>query len=218
MHCKKVTTARDQLLDPSAAEWANIPGETLKLDATPLANQPSEYIKASRDEKQIGKVRSLTVQPAHNGTDVFFRLSWEDSSKNTEITDTNVFPDGCGILIPVSGGDPPIDEMGSKDFPVNAWFWRADLKDVPHNTFAKGLGTTLFSKQCVIQTKSVWNEGKWVVVFARKLAVPEQKDESVQLAAGTPVKIGFTVWEGSNGERGGVKSFSKEWRELTLEA
>jgi DMSO reductase family type II enzyme heme b subunit len=213
-----VTTARDQLLDPSAAEWANIPGETLKLDATPLANQPSEYIKASRDEKQIGKVRSLTVQPAHNGTDVFFRLSWEDSSKNTEITDTNVFPDGCGILIPVSGGDPPIDEMGSKDFPVNAWFWRADLKDVPHNTFAKGLGTTLFSKQCVIQTKSVWNEGKWVVVFARKLAVPEQKDESVQLAAGTPVKIGFTVWEGSNGERGGVKSFSKEWRELTLEA
>jgi DMSO reductase family type II enzyme heme b subunit len=218
MQCKKVTTARDQLLDPSAAEWANIPGETLKLDATPLANQPSEYIKASRDEKQIGKVRSLTVQPAHNGTDVFFRLSWEDSSKNTEITDTNVFPDGCGILIPVSGGDPPIDEMGSKDFPVNAWFWRADLKDVPHNTFAKGLGTTLFSKQCVIQTKSVWNEGKWVVVFARKLAVPEQKDESVQLAAGTPVKIGFTVWEGSNGERGGVKSFSKEWRELTLEA
>ncbi len=218
MQCKKVTATRDQLLDPSGSDWGNIPGETLKMDATPLANQPSEYIKASRDEKQIGKVRSLTVQPAHNGTDVFFRLSWEDSTKNTEITDTNVFPDGCGILIPVSGGDPPIDEMGSKDFPVNAWFWRADLKDVPHNTVAKGLGTTQFSKQCVIQTKSVWNEGRWTVVFARSLVVPEQKDESVQLLVGTPVKIGFAVWEGNNGERGGVKSFSKEWRELTLEA
>jgi len=218
MQCKKVTATRDQLLDPSASEWGNIPGETLKMAATPLANQPSEYIKASRDEKQIGKVHSLTVQPAHNGTDVFFRLSWEDSSKNTEITDTNIFPDGCGVLIPINGGDPPIDEMGSKDFPVNAWFWRADLKDVPHNTFAKGLGTTLFSKETVIQTKSLWNEGKWVVVFARRLAVPQQKDESVQLAPGTPVKIGFAVWEGGNGERGGVKSFSKEWRELTLEA
>ena len=218
MQCKRVSATREQLLDPNAAEWGSIPGETIKMDATPLANQPSEYIKASRDEKQIGKVRSLTVQPAHNGTDVFLRLAWEDSSKNTEITDTNIFPDGCGVLIPINGGDPPIDEMGSKDFPVNAWFWRADLKDVPHNTFAKGLGTTLFSKETVIQTKSLWNEGKWVVVFARRLAVPQQKDESVQLAPGTPVKIGFAVWEGGNGERGGVKSFSKEWRELTLEA
>ncbi len=69
MQSKKVTATRDQLLDPLAADWATIPGEPLKMDATPLANQPSEYIKASRDEKEIGKVRSLMVQAAHNGTD-----------------------------------------------------------------------------------------------------------------------------------------------------
>ena len=34
------------------------------------------------------------------------------------ITDTTTFLDGCGILMPVKGGDPPIDEMGSKDVPV----------------------------------------------------------------------------------------------------
>lgn len=218
MLCKKVTASRDRLLDPTAAEWTSIPGESLKLDATPLANQPSEYIKASRDEKQIGKIRSLMVQAAHDGSDVFFRLSWEDLNKNVEITDTNMFPDGCGILMPLNGGDPPIDEMGSKDAPVNAWFWRADLNDVPHNTIAHGLGTTQFSKQCPIQSKSVWGQGAWVVVFARRLAVPEQKDETVQLAPGQAVKVGFAVWEGSNGERAGVKSFSKEWRELKLEA
>jgi DMSO reductase family type II enzyme heme b subunit len=188
------------------------------MAATPLANQPSEYIKASRDEKQIGKVRNLMVQAVHNGTDIFFRLSWEDASQNTEITDNNIFPDGCGILMPLNGGDPPIDEMGSKDFPVNAWFWRADLKDVPHNTIARGLGTTQFSKICPIQTKSVWGHGAWAVVFARPLAVPDLKDEATQLAAGAAVKVGFAVWEGSNGERAGVKSFSKEWRELALEA
>ena len=218
MQCKKVSGTREQLLNPAAAEWAKIPSEALKMDATPLANQPSEYIKASRDAKQVGKVKNLTVQAAHNGADVFFRLAWEDASKNTEITDTNIFADGCGLLIPLSGGDPPIDEMGSKDFPVNAWFWRADQKDVPHNTVGRGLGSTVFSKKCFIQAKSQYGQGTWAVVFVRALAVPEQKDESVQLVPGKAVKIGFSIWEGSNGERGGLKSFSKEWRELTLEA
>jgi len=218
MQCKKVTATRDQLLNPAAADWSKIPGEALKMDATPLANQPSEYIKASRDAKKIGKVKNLMVQTAHNGTDVFFRLTWEDDTQNKAITDNNVFPDGCGILMPVKDGDPPIDEMGSKEAPVNAWFWRADLKDVPHNTTAKGLGTTVFSKKCFIQTKSQWGQGAWAVVFVRALALPEQVEESVQLAPGKAVKIGFAVWEGSNGERGGLKSFSKEWRELKLEA
>ena len=218
MLCKKIAGSRDSLLNPQAPEWNSIPGEALKMDATPLANQPSEYIKASRDEKQIGKVRNLMVQAAHNGSDIFFRLTWEDAAQNTEITDNNVFPDGCGILMPLNGGEPPIDEMGSKDAPVNAWFWRADSKDTARNTIAHGLGTTLFSKQCAIQVKSTWGNGAWAVVFTRPLAVPQQPDETVQLAAGKPVKIGFAVWEGSNGERAGVKSFSKEWRELTLEA
>ncbi|HVM95457.1 MAG TPA: ethylbenzene dehydrogenase-related protein [Candidatus Acidoferrales bacterium] len=218
MICKKVAVAREQLFDPLSAEWKNIAGEPLKMDATPLANQPSEYIKASRDEKQIGKVRNLLVQAAHNGTDIFFRLTWEDASQNIEITDNNFFPDGCGILMPLNGGDPPIDEMGSKDSPVNAWFWRADFKDTARNTVAHGLGTTLFSKQCPIQVKSTWGNAAWAVVFTRALSVPQQQAETVQLEAGKSVKIGFAIWEGSNGERAGVKSFSKEWRELGLEA
>jgi DMSO reductase family type II enzyme heme b subunit len=218
MQCKKVGFSRERLLDPTATEWSSISGEPLKLDATPLANQPSEYIKASRNEKEIGKVRSLMVQTAHNGTDIFFRLSWEDATKSCEITDTTVFPDGCGILMPLKGGDPPIDEMGSKDAPVNAWFWRADFNDAARNTVAHGLGTTQFSAQCPIQVKSLWGQGAWAVVFARALVLAEQKDETVQLAPGATVKVGFAVWEGSNSERAGLKSFSKEWRELALDA
>jgi len=218
MQCKKVSATREQLLDPQGAVWNEVPGEALKMDATPLANQPSEYIKASRDAKAIGKVRSLTVQAAHTGQDICFRLSWEDAEQNMAITDTTVFPDGCGVLIPMKAGDSPIDEMGSKDVPVNAWFWRADFKDQARNTWAKGLGSTLFSKECAVQTKSVWANGVWTVVFARALAVPAQPEESVQLAVGQPVRVGFGVWEGGNGERAGLKSFSKEWRELTLEA
>jgi DMSO reductase family type II enzyme heme b subunit len=220
MQCTKVAASRERLLDPAAAEWTSIPEEALEMAATPLANQPSEYIKASRDEKEIGKVQDLTVQAAHNGTDIFFRLRWEDATKDIEITDTTVFPDACGVLMPLNESDPPIDEMGTKDDPVNAWYWRADYEEGKgQNTFAKGLGTTEFSKDFPLQTKAVRGQGTWTVVFARPLAVPEQqKEEAAQLAAGTTVKVGFAVWEGSNGERGGVKSFSKEWRDLILDA
>lgn len=219
MLCKRVTASREQLQDPRAQAWrGSIPGELIALDATPLANQPSEYIKASRNEREIGKVRSLQVQAAHNGADIFFHLTWEDSNKDDAITDNDKFPDACGILMPLNGGDPPIDEMGSEKAPVNAWFWRADLDDQAHNTVARGLGTTEFSEKCPILTKSFWGSGAWAVVFSRPLAVPDQKDEATQLAPGQTVKIGFAVWEGSNGERAGVKSFSKEWRDLELES
>jgi len=220
MQCTKVSAAADQLLDPAAAQWASVPAEELTMAATPLANQPSEYIKASRDEKAIGKCRSLKVQSVHNGTEVFFRLSWGDESENDkEVTDTNMFPDGCGVLMPIASGDTPIEEMGSKDVPVNAWFWRANYKpDEARNTTARGLGSTVFSKKSPIRARGAWQQGTWSVVFARALSVPDLAEEAVQLALGKAVKVGFAVWDGGSGERAGVKSFSKEWRELTLEA
>lgn len=218
MNCKKVTASREQMLDPAATQWQEVPVEALTMAATPLANQPSEYIKASRDEKKIGQVHNLNVQAAHNGTDIFLRLSWEDSNQDITITDNNVFPDGCGLLMPLTEAETPIDEMGSQDNPVNAWFWRADLEDKPRNMVAKGLGSTVTSKNCPIVAKSAFGPQGWAVVFVRALAVPEQKEESTQLAVGQAVKVGFAVWEGSNGERAGVKSFSKEWRDLQLEA
>ncbi|MBI5506345.1 MAG: hypothetical protein HY899_16250 [Deltaproteobacteria bacterium] len=220
MQCTKVSGSAEQLLDPAAAAWAGVPAEALTMAATPLANQPSEYIKASRDEKQIGKCRTLNVQSAHNGTEVFFRLSWGDESENDkEVTDTNMFPDGCGVLLPIGGGDAPIEEMGSKDVGVNAWFWRANYKpDEARNTFAHGLGSTEFSKTSSIRARGAWQQGVWTVVFTRPLSVPELEKEAVQLAAGKSVKVGFAVWEGGSGERAGVKSFSKEWRDLVLDA
>ena len=220
MQCTKVSGTPEQLLDAAAAAWAGVPAETMTMAATPLANQPSEYIKASRDEKQIGKCRSLSVQSAHNGTDVFFRLSWGDESENDkEVTDTNMFPDGCGILMPLASGDTPIEEMGSKDNGVNAWFWRANFKpDEARNTVAHGLGSTEFSKKSPIRARGSWQQGTWTVVFTRALSVPELEKEAVQLAPGKAVKVGFAVWDGGSGERAGVKAFSKEWRDLALEA
>ena len=60
MECKKVSATVEQLLDPTSAAWNGVPAETLEMAGTPLANQPSEYIKASRDERQ-----ALRVRPQH---------------------------------------------------------------------------------------------------------------------------------------------------------
>lgn len=216
MHCKRTSASLDQMLDPVGVAWSAIAGEALPMAATPLANQPSDYIRASRDERQIGRVKNLLVQSAHNGTDIFFRLTWEDADRDIDVSDNDRFPDGCGILMPLNGGEPAIDEMGSEEAPVNAWFWRADSADAAHNTLARGLGTTEFTERCSIRAKSLWGNGAWAVVFARPLRVPGQEAETTQLAPGDTVQVGFAVWEGSNGERAGLKSFSKEWRELQL--
>ncbi len=217
MECNKVSTSVEQLLDPFAGAWESVPAEDLEMAGTPLANQPSEYVKASRDENNVGKVHALKVQTVHNGSEIIFRLSWSDDTDNTAAA-SNVFPDACGILMPIIG-EPPIEEMGSEEAPVNAWFWRANYKDdFAQNTVARGLGTTVFTENSPIRARGSWREDAWAVTFARPLAVPALADEATQLVAGGSVKIGFAVWEGSNGERAGVKSFSKEWREMVLTA
>ena len=50
--------------------------------------------------------------------------------------------------------------------------------------------------------------------MARTLSV---EDEAVQFEAGGTYKVGCAVWQGSNNERAGLKSYSNSWYELELE-
>jgi DMSO reductase family type II enzyme heme b subunit len=107
--------------------------------------------------------------------------------------------------------------MGSEEAPVNAWFWRADQPDAARNVRARGIGTVEDTEKSRIAARSEWKDGTWRLVLSRPLAVADQKGETVQLAAGGSTKVAFAVWEGGSGERAGIKAFSKQWRELTLE-
>ena len=199
MLAKKLTVEAKELLDPASTQWAQVPAEIMAMGEAPLAHQGSRYIRTAWSDRPIGRVRSLSVKSAHNNKEVFFLLEWADATKNDDYVGRD-FPDGAGILFPFKG-DAPLNTMGSEDQPVNAWFWRADFEDGAQNNTARGQ----------------WKASTWRVVFARPLAVAEQKDETVQLEMGKPVKVAFAIWEGSSGERAGIKSFSKEWREFTLE-
>lgn len=217
--CEKVSASREELLDLDSVLWAKSKGLTISMTAAPLANQPSPYIKATRDEKEIGKVKELATKALHNGKELFFRFEWASPEPNYEIADLNVFPDGVAVLYAMNDGDDcPIKEMGREDSPTNSWFWRADFENKPKNQIARGLATSLYTDESSIVANSRWNDGKWTVVVGRSFEVAGKKEESVKLKAGKSKRVGFAAWEGANGERGGVKSFSKEWRELVISA
>ena len=213
MLAKKLTAEAKTLLDPAASAWDSAPAETIVMGGTPLVQQPSRYIRTAWSDRPIGSVRSLVVRSAHNGKEVFFLLEWRDDTQNTDYVGRD-FPDSAGILFPLKG-DAPLDTMGSESQPVNAWFWRADSEDGAKNIVASGIGTVAESETSSIAARAQWQDGAWRVVFARPLTVAG--NQAVALEAGKSLKVAFAVWEGSSGERAGIKSFSKHWQELTLE-
>lgn len=211
---KKVSASREELLKLDSSQWAGATEYKIEMATTPLANQPSPYIKATRDEKEIGKVKETRMKVLHNGKEMFFRISWDSEEANLKIADMNVFPDAVALLFPeLDGIETPIKEMGKGDAPTNSWYWRADFENKPKNQIAEGLSTSLYTEDSSIVSSSEWKDGVWTVVMGRAFEVPER---ATKFAAGGTKPFGIAAWEGSNGERGGVKAFSKEWRDVVL--
>jgi DMSO reductase family type II enzyme heme b subunit len=217
MIAKKVTNGEADLRDPASSVWRSVREEIVNLTPTPLGLQPSPYIVVSRATAEIGRVKRVRVRSAHNGSVIGFHLEWEDSSREVEMTDTDVFPDGAGILFPLKG-DAPLTTMGEEKQPVTAWHWRADRPEHARNNVAAGLGTTRVTDERLIAVSAVWEKGRWRVAFTRALQIPAPSDEAIQFRVGSTMKVAFAVWEGSNGERAGIKAFSPEWQPLTVEA
>ena len=213
---KRVSASHEELLKCESQVWAGLSAKRIEMGATPLANQPSPYIKATFDEGKIGAVKEIRVKAAHNGKEIFFCLEWKSAKPNYEIGDIGTFPDGISVLFPFKDPEKTqIKEMGSKDYPTNSWYWRPDFEEKPKNQVAQGLSTSLYTEQSSLVSCSAWKNGAWCVIMGRPLRVPE---EAVNLQPGMKeLTLGFAAWEGGSGERGGVKSFSKEWIGLVLE-
>jgi DMSO reductase family type II enzyme heme b subunit len=216
MRAKRVDVDSKALLDPTAAQWQDVPSETVALGPTPAEKQNSRYAELRARERPYGKLASLGVRSAHNGKDIAFLLEWVDSTQNLDFLDGKS-PDGAGILFPLKG-DAPLATMGSESQPVNAWFWRADLGEAAENLTAAGLGTVERAGNGQIATASRWEDGTWRVVLARPLAVGGQTEHAARLEPGQRAKVAFAVWDGGLEERAGLKSFSQTWLELELEA
>jgi DMSO reductase family type II enzyme heme b subunit len=202
-----------ELLEPGASQWAPVAPETLALSPTPILSQPSAYVQAVWKDGDYGVTRQVSVQAAHNGESIFFRLSWPDATKDDSIADTNAFADAAAVLFPEKG-DAPLTSMGSPDQPVFAWLWRPDLEE-PYQVSAQGIGSSQRLTGKGIAARSRHNGDGWTVVISRRLS---GKGAGLLLAPGATGKVAFAVWQGSEKERGGLKAVTLEWQPLEIEA
>jgi DMSO reductase family type II enzyme heme b subunit len=212
MHAKRVTNAT-ALLDPNAKGWEKIDREVVELAGMPLHLQTSRYVRTVWADKLVGKVRAVAVRAAHDGERLAVRLEWNDDTENKEFAE-RLFPDAAAVVFPCNG-DASLLTLGSADAKVNAWYWRADLAD-GENLVAHGLGTDTPTKDTEIAGRGAWSDSRWAVVVSR--ALKAKGADNVKLAPGKTVKAGFTVWEGSNRERGDLRSYSRQWQDLALDA
>ncbi len=210
----RVSAPTDSLLDPEAAQWRGLSEEPLALTPTPLLAQPSAYVVAAWTERPYGLVKEVRVRAAHNGEALLFRLAWADETRDAGISDADRFPDAAAVLFPLKG-DAPLSNMGTKEQPVNAWYWRPDLEQ-PINVTAAGLGTTVRHPNGSLRAGAQHKSGGWAVVIARPFAV--RGDTAVTLSPGQAGKMGFAVWQGSNQERAGIKAVTLDWQPLEIEA
>ena len=203
------------LLDAGAAPWASASSETLSLMGTPVGLQPTAAIRASWTGKKIGAVERVEVAALHTGRNLAFRLEWADPTENRDLTETTAFPDAAAVLLP-SSPQSTVMTMGAPGAAVNAWYWRADT-DACRHIVAEGLGTTRTVDVELVRGRGVWKEGRWRVVIVRALRI-DTKEPVAQLEVGAKTGFAVAVWDGANSERGGIKAFSGDWRELVLDA
>lgn len=211
---KRLAAGALRLLDPEAPEWGSAPEESLGLSPTPILSQPSLYVQAKWKDGGYGVTPEVRVKAAHDGASIFFRLAWEDGTKDDAIDDTDRFADAAAVLFPVKD-DAPLLSMGSPDQPVNAWLWRADLES-PFSVTAQGIGTTVRASDPGLAARGTYGRGGWAVVISRGLSAATPG--VAQLSPGHRAKVAFGVWQGSNAERAGLKAVTLEWQELEIEA
>jgi len=207
-------TGVQQLLDPDDLAWVRADEDPLQLIGAPAGLQPTAAIRNTWAGRKIGAVEQVRVRAVHNGEFLAFRLEWNDPTRNDSLTDTTAFQDAAAIAFPVSP-DAVAATMGGPNAPVNAWHWRADEKAGGRQVVAEGIGTTRSVDPSEVYASGAWTSERWRVVIARALRM-ETSAPVIQLAPGQITRYAVAVWDGAHQERGGIKGFSGDWRELRL--
>jgi hypothetical protein len=113
---------------------ANQTEETIPLDdpAAPVWNGVAPVqIPLSAQTAVIpnggGSIRSVNVRTLTDGERMYFRLDWDDETKNTFAFASQEFRDAAAIEFPAKGASTiPSFCMGQSNANVNIWQWKAD--------------------------------------------------------------------------------------------
>ncbi|MDO8588014.1 MAG: hypothetical protein Q7T82_13375 [Armatimonadota bacterium] len=191
------------LADPANGVWKAAKPLSILLNTTPR-------IYVTDKVSQSAPPALVRCADASDGT--AFLLTWKDATKDQPVVSrsspagrgarlrvvhsdaTDRFYDTAAVMVPIdrnSAANPCI-QMGEKGGPVNIYFWNAVRG--PAVMSASGRGTTARTGKS-FPARATYTNGEWKVTFV----LPK-------LPNGSPVA--FAVWDGSKGQRGGLKYFS----------
>ena len=119
-------------------------------------------------------------------------------------------------------------EVGDEDLRVSAAYNRSavatgnpqsDPALVGHSVLeanALGLGTLKYqpNEQQEVMGTAVWANGHWFVNMIRSASTGQSDD--IELGAARRIPVAFAVWDGSKGDRDGIKLISG-WHWLVIE-
>ncbi|MBR9909965.1 MAG: hypothetical protein GYB33_06370 [Gammaproteobacteria bacterium] len=206
MKSKKVSTV-EEYSDPMASGWSQVETEVVKMMPTPMAMQPTSYIRNSRKDIPHGQVAELRAKSVHDGETLAMHLSWLGVSAQDRD-----FPDAAAVAFPVKG-EPILVLMGSKDAPLHILHWKAN-KGVK-SMQAAGIGLSDPGPALKLSSKAHAEGDRWHLVLTRPLG----KGMGIApLFPGIETKVGFAIWSGANDERAGLKAFSIDWKPFNVDA
>lgn len=197
-----------EFLSPAAPGWAKVTGASIAMLQTPLAMQPTEYIRKKWEGKPYGDAKELQVASVHDGHILALRIRW--SGVSPPGTD---FPDALAVALPVRG-KPALALMGAPDAPIHILRWQANKEGI-RSILATGIGQSQPGPSLKTGAQAKAEGDAWSVVITRALG---HGGEVAPLAAGKKTGIGFALWRGGNDERAGIKAFSIDWADLALDA
>ncbi|MHB9036517.1 MAG: DOMON domain-containing protein [Armatimonadota bacterium] len=197
------------IVDPANAVWKSASPLRILLNITPRIVVTDKISRSAPPEVSVQCVR------ASDGTVV--RLTWKDATKDKpnvrrpspadaggrvrviHTDKTNRSYDAAAVMVPVNRNPTvnPCIQMGEKADPVELYFWQA-VRGAAVMT-ASGRATTLRTSK-TFPSKAVYSNGGWQVTFV----LPKLPNR-------TP--LAFAIWDGSKGQRGGLKYYSL-WHSL----
>ena len=208
MRSYRVDTIND-FLSPASTHWSRIEPTRVMMVPTPLAMQPTAYVRNAWVDRKYGETPPIDVASVHDGATWAVLVRWWSVAAKGPTE----FADALAVALPVSR-NAVLALMGSPEAPIHYLLWNAS-HNTPQSLLATGIGTSAPGPDVQQDAQASADGPSWRVVISRALGTGPNV---APLEAGAKTGVGFAVWRGTNDERAGIKAFSVDWTELELEA
>ncbi|MBI3820413.1 MAG: c-type cytochrome [Planctomycetes bacterium] len=108
---------------PPSTDWSNPKGAAWD-------RVPDLYIALMPLWWREHRTEGLLVKAAHDGTNIYIRIAWEDATMNNTAVRSEDFRDGVAIQF-ARTPDAPFIAMGAGVEDVNIWLWKAERNGGP---------------------------------------------------------------------------------------